>query len=227
VRPRPPYPAERGLRGAPTLVQNVETLVAVTWIARHGGDADAAMGSGTSRGTKAVSLNSLFARPGLYEVELGVPVSAIVEGLGGGLAEGTLGGVLIGGPLAGVLPPSLLDTPFTVEDLRAVGADVGHGGVVAFDTEHTSIAELAAHVFAFGADESCGNCTPCRVGAREIQRLCSTAVPGGAQVGTAARFDAVVDALGATSLCGHGTGLAAFARSLRIHKGEDVRSWLG
>jgi NADH:ubiquinone oxidoreductase subunit F (NADH-binding) len=224
VRPRPPYPADRGLHGAPTLVQNVETLVAVAWIARHGGAAYASIGTGSSRGTKAVSLNSLFARPGLYEVELGVPVATIVNDLGGGLAEGTLGGVLIGGPLAGVLPPSLLDTPFTIDALRAVGADIGHGGVVAFDTEHTSIGELAHHVFAFGADESCGNCTPCRVGARQAERLLRAAEP---RAGGGGRLDAITDALAATSLCGHGTGLAAFARSLRNHYGEELESWLG
>jgi formate dehydrogenase major subunit len=138
VRPRPPYPAERGLHGRPTLVHNVETLAAVPWIVRNGADAYAALGEGSSRGTKVLSLNSLFARPGLYEVELGIPVRRVVEELGGGLIDGNLAGVLIGGPLAGVLPPSLLDTPLTIEDLRSVGADVGHGGVIAFD-EQTGI----------------------------------------------------------------------------------------
>jgi NADH:ubiquinone oxidoreductase subunit F (NADH-binding) len=224
VRPRPPYPAERGLHGAPTLVHNVETLVVVAWIARHGGAAYASMGAGTSRGTKAVSLNSLFARPGLYEVELGVPVSTIVDDLGGGLADGTLAGVLIGGPLAGVLPPSLLDTPFTVDALRAVGADIGHGGVVAFDAEHTSIAELAHHVFAFGADESCGSCTPCRVGARQVEQLLRAEHRG---AGSGARLDAITDALAVASSCGLGTGLAAFARSLRTHFSAELDPWLG
>ena len=222
VRPRPPYPAEHGLHGRPTLVQNIETLVAVPWIVQHGGDAYAAMGTGTSRGTKAVSLSSLFARPGLYEVELGVPVRHVVDDLGGGLAEGTLAGVLIGGPLAGVLPPSLLDTPLAIDELRAVGADVGHGGIVAFDTR-TSVLELAQHVFAFAAAESCGACTPCRVGAHSVERLLASAldsqraVPGGR-----VRFDEVVEALAATSLCGHGSGLAAFAGSLVRHYEQEL-----
>jgi NADH:ubiquinone oxidoreductase subunit F (NADH-binding) len=222
VRPRPPFPAQRGLWGRPTLVHNVETLAAVPWIIRHGGDAYASMGAGTSRGTKVLSLSSLFARPGLYEVELGVPVRHIVEDLGGGLARGTLAGVLIGGPLTGVVPPWLLDTPLTIDDLRAIGADLGHGGVVAWD-EHTSIIDLVRHVFAFGAAESCGICTPCRVGADEIVRLVGAPIPVD---GAAARFADVVDALGAASLCGHGTGLAAFARSVVRHYGEELERCL-
>lgn len=226
VRPRPPYPAEQGLHGQPTLVQNVETLVALPWILRNGPEAYAAMGRGTSRGTKAVSLSSLFARPGLYEVELGVPVSTIVHELGGGLADGELAGVLIGGPLAGVVPPWLLDTPFTIDDLRAIGADVGHGGIVAFD-QRTSAAELLQHIFAFGADESCGTCTPCRVGVRRVERLLAAGLDGRPQPGAAAELDALVAALGSTSLCGHGTGLAAAARSIVAHYGSDVTRCLG
>jgi NADH:ubiquinone oxidoreductase subunit F (NADH-binding) len=226
VRPRPPYPAERGLHGRPTLVHNVETLVAVPWIVRQGGDAYAALGTGTSRGTKALSLNSLFARPGIYEVELGVPVRHVVEDLGGGLTDGTLAGVLIGGPLAGILPPTLLDTPLTIDDLRAAGADLGHGGVIAFD-EGTPVMELARHVFAFGAAESCGACTPCRVGAGEVEGLVTSALGGAPPPALRGRFDEVVEALASASLCGHGTGLAAFARSVARHYPEEIARCLG
>jgi NADH:ubiquinone oxidoreductase subunit F (NADH-binding) len=226
VHPRPPYPAERGLDGRPTLVHNVETLVAVRWIALHGGPSYAALGQGTSRGTKVVSLSSAFARPGLYEVELGVSVRHIVEDLGGGLADGDLAGVVIGGPLAGVLPASLLDTPLTIDDLRAVGADVGHGGVLAYDTR-TPVLELARHVLAFGAAESCGTCTPCRVGTAEAATLLTAALDGIPRSGARARLDDIVDVLAATSLCGHGTGIAAFARSLARHHPTELARCLG
>lgn len=226
VRARPPYPAEHGLHGRPTLVHNVETLATVPWIVRHGGEAYAALGTGTSRGTKAMSLNSLFARPGIYEVELGVPVRHVVEDLGGGLRDGALVGVLIGGPLAGILPSSLLDTPLTIDDLRAAGADVGHGGVIAFD-EATPVMELARHVFAFGAAESCGICTPCRVGADAVDALLTSALAGVRSAGARARFDEIVHALAATSLCGHGSGLAAFARSVARHYPEELARCLG
>jgi formate dehydrogenase iron-sulfur subunit len=227
VRARPPYPTDRGLFGQPTVVNNVETLASIGWIIRKGGDAYAALGAGTSRGTKVVSLNSLFRRPGLYEVELGVPVRTIIEELGGGLASGSIQGVLIGGPLAGILPPHLFDTPFTFDDLSAVGAAVGHGGVVAFD-EHTTIPELVRHVFAFGAYESCGACTPCRVGAADVERMVAEALDGsGAGPSALERWRETIAVLGATSLCGHGGGLAAFAHSVREHYAEELAACLG
>jgi NADH:ubiquinone oxidoreductase subunit F (NADH-binding) len=223
VRARPPFPAERGLFGAPTLVNNVETLASVPWIIRHGSDEYAAMGCPKSRGTKVVSLSSLFRRPGLYEVELGLPVREIVERLGGGI-DGELRGVLIGGPLAGILPPRLFDVPFAFDELRAVGCEVGHGGVVAFD-EHTSIPDLMHHVFRFGAYESCGKCTPCRVGAARIERRFSRGTD--ADPTESPRWHDIVDSLAATSLCGHGTGLAAFARSARTHFESELEPWSG
>jgi len=223
VRARPPYPAEQGLWGSPTMVDNVETLANVAWILRHGGDAYAALGRGTSRGTKVVSLNSLFRRPGLYEVDLGVPVRDILE-LGGGLEAGTLRGVLIGGPLAGILPPQLLDTPFGFEELHQMGAAVGHGGVVAFD-DNTSILDLTHHVFRFGADESCGKCTPCRIGSARIADWCAAALSGPVVGGwVESDWHDTVDALAATSLCGHGSGLAEFARSVLTHYSQELRS---
>jgi NADH:ubiquinone oxidoreductase subunit F (NADH-binding) len=236
VRARPPYPTERGLHGRPTLVQNVETLANVAWIVRRGAAAYAALGAGTSRGTKLVSLNSLFRRPGLYEVELGVPVRSIVEGLGGGLAEGRLAGVLIGGPLAGVLPPRLLDTPFGFEELREQGASLGHGGVVAFD-ERTEVVDLLLHVFEFGAFESCGKCTPCRLGSRRVEQILAEArarreapdtagVRTGAGADRAAELAEVIAALRLTSLCGLGTGLAEIADSVARHDPEELDRWL-
>jgi formate dehydrogenase iron-sulfur subunit len=219
VRARPPYPAEAGLFGQPTLVNNVETLAAVPWIVSRGADAYRARGFSNSRGTKVLSLNSLFAHPGLYEVEFGLPVRAIVEELGGGLRRGRLAGVIIGGPLAGVIPPWLVDTRLGFEELQAIGASVGHGGVVAFD-ERTSIAELAHHVFEFGAYESCGACTPCRLGTPRLAAFFAAAGTG--PPATSRSWRELVDALALTSLCGHGTGLADFARSLERHYAREV-----
>lgn len=216
VRVRPPYPAERGLFGLPTVVNNVETLVSVPWIISHGGRAYAAMGSGTSRGTKAVSLNSLFVRPGLYEVEFGISLREIVDDIGGGLT-GRLRGVIVGGPLAAVLPAHLLDIPFGFDELRDAGAALGHGGIIAFD-DATSVVELVHHVFRFGAYESCGACTPCRVGASRIEGLFSEPLTGSGRT----EWESIVYALADTSLCGHGSGLAAFAGSIIRHFGEEL-----
>ncbi|HZP43960.1 MAG TPA: NADH-ubiquinone oxidoreductase-F iron-sulfur binding region domain-containing protein [Candidatus Binatia bacterium] len=219
VRPRPPYPSAHGLHGRPTLVQNVETLANVPWIVAHGSAAYAAMGFSRSRGTKVVSLNSLFRRPGLYEVELGTPLRRIVDDLGAGLSTGGVTGVIVGGPLAGVLPPSCFDAPLAFDELAALGASVGHGGVIAFD-EHTSIRALVHHVFAFGADESCGRCTPCRLGTRAVADMVAKRSPAAAW--DAGRFEAIASALHATSLCGHGTGLGEFARSVLRHYREEL-----
>ena len=240
VRARPPYPSQHGLFGAPTAVNNVETLAAVPWIVRHGARAHAALGTPGSPGTKVVSLSSLFRRPGLYEVELGTPVRDIVERLGGGVADGELRGVLVGGPLAGILPPHLLDTALDFEAMQMVGCEVGHGGVVAID-EHTSIPELVHHVFRFGAYESCGKCTPCRAGAARVEEIFGAALPrevgpaghlapppaAGVSGTTGHEWRATVAALAATSLCGHGGGLAAFARSAMAHYGEEIDRCLG
>lgn len=224
VMPRPPYPTETGLFAQPTVTNNIETLANVPWIVAQGADAYRALGYSQSRGTKVVSLNSLFARPGLYEVEFGTPVREIIEVLGGGLRTGTLKGVLIGGPLSGIIPPHLLDTPLAFEELSAIGSGVGHGGVIAFD-EHTSIAALVEHVFSFGSYESCGKCTPCRLGSRRIAELFGR-INGEnhAPKPSAAEWREIVSALRMTSLCGHGTGLGIFAESVLRYYGEELVS---
>jgi NADH:ubiquinone oxidoreductase subunit F (NADH-binding) len=154
----------------------------------------------------------------LYEVEFGIPVQRIVEEIGGGLREGALKGVIVGGPLAGIIPPRLLDTPFAFEELAAIGASVGHGGVIAFD-ERTSIAALVHHVFAFGACESCGKCTPCRLGARRIEEIFAKSARAKSED---AEWREIVSALKWTSLCGHGTGLGAFAESVLHYYAEEL-----
>jgi NADH:ubiquinone oxidoreductase subunit F (NADH-binding) len=223
VRVRPPFVAERGLWGQPTLVNNVETLASVPWIMREGAAAYARLGIPGSRGTKLLSLNSLFRRPGLYEVEFGVTLRHIVESLGGGLRSGELRGLIIGGPLAGVIPPALLETRLGFAELRAIGASVGHGGVIAFD-EHTSIAELAGHVFRFAADESCGECTPCRLGSRRVEAIFADAVAGRGTATEQSVLGEIVTALQDASLCGLGTGLGDFAASLLNYYPQEIAS---
>ncbi len=222
VRCRPPYPTECGLFGKPTLVNNVETLASVPWIIREGSARYHAMGFSQSRGTKVLSLNSLFRKPGLYEVEFGVKLQTIVEDCGGGLHSGELRGIIVGAPLAGIIPPHLLDVRFGFEELRAIGASVGHGGVVAFD-QHTSVLELMHHVFSFSAYESCGKCTPCREGAFRAAEFLACKMAGDALTsGDEREFGDIVAALAQTSLCGLGTGLADFARSALRHYAEEV-----
>jgi NADH:ubiquinone oxidoreductase subunit F (NADH-binding) len=223
VRARPPYPTEEGLFGMPTLVNNVETLSSVPWIVLNGGEAYAEMGHSTSRGTKAVSLSSLFNRPGLYEIEFGMPLREILYDLGGGLKTGEFKAVMVGGPLAGLIHPDEFDVPFAFDEMQAIGAAVGHGGIVGFD-QNTSMAELLAHIFTFGAAESCGKCTPCRVGSRRAEQIFRKMAAGQPlSPGEQAEMDAVTEAMRKTSLCGHGTGLGEVAQSVFQKFSEELQ----
>ncbi len=215
VQSRPPHPTQHGFLGRPTLVNNIETLANVPRIIRHGAAAFHALGVGSSRGTKVLSLNSLFRDPGLHEVEFGTPLREIVEHIGGGLADGSaVQGLLLGGPLSGVVFPQDFDTPLGFEELSRIGAGVGHGGVIAFDAR-TSPTELAREVSRFAAEESCGKCTPCRLGSRRLERLEAHSATGTAS-GTRSTEEirALSDALIRTSLCGLGRGLGHVLRSL-------------
>jgi NADH:ubiquinone oxidoreductase subunit F (NADH-binding) len=166
VARRPPYPTEDGFLHRPTVVNNVETLCAVPWIVERGGEAYAKLGAGGSKGTKVVCLNERFNEPGAYEVELGVGLRYVFEELGGGLRDGNvLRSLQVGGPLGGFIGPDHLDVPLSFDALRSVGADLGHGSLVAID-EHVPAHELFLHMWRFAAGESCGTCAPCRVGTR-------------------------------------------------------------
>jgi formate dehydrogenase iron-sulfur subunit len=222
ARLRPPQLTDHGLFGLPTLVQNVETLCAVPWIVTQGADAYAGLGFSQSRGTKLLSLNSLFRRPGLYEVEFGIPISCVVDELGGGMRRGEFKGVMVGGPLAGIVPPALLGTRLGYEEMQVIGCAVGHGGVIAF-ADDTPLAAIVEEVFRFGARESCGKCTPCHLGTPRLAAMFAAVKDGGPRSGRddAAQCEALLEALAATSLCGHGRGLAEFARAVQTHYGEE------
>ena len=222
VRPRPPQITDHGLFGAPTLVHNVETLCAIPWIVTHGAAAYAALGFSKSRGTKLLSLNSLFLRPGLYEVEFGIRLADVVEQLGHGLRRGRLKGLMVGGPLAGIVPPTLLDTRLGYEEMQAIDCAVGHGGVIAF-ADDTSIPRIVAQVLRFGARESCGKCTPCHLGTPVLAAMADAAANRMPIDGE--RFRRLVEALAATSLCGHGRGLAEFVQSVQRHYPSELQAW--
>jgi len=162
---KPPYPAQQGLQGCPTLVNNTETLHNLPWIVEHGGAAYAEFGYERSRGTKAVSLNTRVKRPGMYEVELGITLRELIFDLAGGMADGqAFKAVQIGGPLGGILPESALDTPLDFEALDAVDGILGHAGIVVY-SEEDDLVKICRNLMAFCAIESCGKCFPCRIGA--------------------------------------------------------------
>lgn len=220
VHPRPPYPTSRGRLGQPTAVNNVETLAAVPWVVRHGGEAYARLGHPDEPGTKLVCLNQLFRRPGVYEVEFGVPLRHLVDDLGGGLREPyTLRAVQVGGPLGGFLGPDDLDLPLLAGALAQSGVALGHGSLVAIDATMPAAA-LLRHVWAFGAAETCGVCTPCRVGTRRGVELAEQ-IASGADGAALDRQAPLLDVLTTASLCAFGRGVACAVRSInRVYAAE-------
>jgi NADH:ubiquinone oxidoreductase subunit F (NADH-binding) len=163
---RPPHPAERGLFGRPTVVQNVQTLAAVPWILVNGPEAFAAIGSKASPGTMLVQVRGQ-AGDGVAEVPLGTPLRDIVALVGGST---NLKAVLVGGPSGGLLPAELLDTPYEFDALREAGAHIGSGSIVAADAR-ACVVDLARLLTRFCADEACGKTIPCRIGTRRISEI--------------------------------------------------------
>ncbi len=172
VRAKPPLPAHHGLFGRPTVVNNVLSLAAVPWILEHGANAYAQFGLGRSRGTMPIQLAGNVKRGGLFECGFGVTLRELVYDIGGGTYSGRpVRAVQVGGPLGAYLPDHLLDTPMDYEALVGVGGLLGHGGIVVFD-DTVDMAAQARFAFAFCAVESCGKCTPCRIGStRGVETL--------------------------------------------------------
>lgn len=165
VRAKPPLPAISGLFGQPTVVNNVLTFASVPWILANGGEAYATYGVGRSRGTQAFQLGGDIARGGLVEKAFGVSLRDLVETYGGGTRSGRpIKAVMTGGPLGTYLCDKDLDVAMDYESLQAIGGMLGHGGIVVFN-DTTDMAAMARFAMEFCAAESCGKCTPCRVGA--------------------------------------------------------------
>ena len=176
-RLRPPYPAQSGLWGKPTLINNVETYAVVPWILRSGSAAFADIGTGSSKGTKVFALAGKIARGGLIEVPMGISIHEIIENIGGGIAgERRLKAVQIGGPSGGCVPADMAHLPVDYETLKEVGAMMGSGGMVALD-ESDCMVDIARYFLEFTESQSCGKCTFCRIGTRRmldiLERLCA------------------------------------------------------
>jgi NADH:ubiquinone oxidoreductase subunit F (NADH-binding)/NADH:ubiquinone oxidoreductase subunit E len=211
VSARPPFPAQEGLFGRPTVVNNVETLCNVPFVAARGADAYHALSPDSdTAGSKLVCFNERFARPGVYEVPFGISTGRLCEELAGGLRDGrAIKGVQIGGPLGGILPAHRLDTAFDFDALAAEGCMLGHGGILAFD-DRTSMRDVARHLLRFGAHESCGKCFPCRIGLRRAHALFADDAPPVDRE----RLEQLLETLELGSLCAHGGGMPAPIRSL-------------
>ena len=203
-RTRPPYPAQSGLWGAPTLINNVETLAAVPAILREGGDWYAAMGTAGSKGTKVFALSGAVAHPGLVEVPMGTPLRTVVVAMGGGVPDGSaIKAVQTGGPSGGCIPAHLLDTPVDYESLLALGSMMGSGGLVVMG-ETTSMPGVARHFMRFSVNESCGKCVPCRAGTVQLLQLLDRVVDRQATSADLEQLEHLCQMVRRTSLCGLG-----------------------
>ena len=203
-RPRPPFPAEKGLWGKPTLINNVETFANIAPIIEHGADWYASKGTEKSKGTKVFSLTGNVRNNGLIEVPMGITIREIVEDLGGGATEGrTIKAVQTGGPSGGCIPASLFDTAVDYNSLMAVGSIMGSGGMVVLD-DHTNMVELAKFYMEFCVEESCGKCIPCRAGTVQIAHLLTKILERKGTPADVEQLEELCEMVKNTSLCGLG-----------------------
>jgi formate dehydrogenase iron-sulfur subunit len=220
IRVKPPPMAVKGLYGTPTVVNNVITLCAVPRIMRDGADAYAELGVGRSTGTMPFQLSGNVKRGGLYELEFGVTLGELVEHWGGGTRSGRpVRAVQVGGPLGAYLTPQHFDVPMTYEALREIGADIGHGGVVVFD-DTVDMAQQARYAFEFCVEESCGKCTPCRIGSVRGAELVQQIIDGGGEDRLVV-LDDLCEVMEGSSMCAMGSMTPKPVRSALKYFPED------
>jgi bidirectional [NiFe] hydrogenase diaphorase subunit len=203
-RARPPYPAEYGLWGCPTLVNNVETLANVAPIIRNGSEWFAVVGSSTSKGTKVFALTGRIRNTGLIEIPMGMPLRDIIFEIGGGIPDGhAFKAVQTGGPSGGCIPEAHLDMPIEYESLKQVGTIMGSGGMIVID-DTSSMVNVATFYMDFCKTESCGKCVPCRVGTVHMHDLLIKIAEGNADERDLELLEELCDVVQHTSLCGLG-----------------------
>jgi formate dehydrogenase iron-sulfur subunit len=224
VRVRPPLPAIKGLFGQPTIVNNVVTLASVPWIVVHGAEAYAAFGMGKSRGTLPIQLAGNIKRGGLIERAFGLTLRELLYDYGGGSATGKpIRTVQVGGPLGAYIPASQFDTAVDYEALAGIGALLGHGGIVAFD-DGVDMARMARYAMEFCAVESCGKCTPCRIGSTRGVEIIDRILEGVDGERNLKLLEDLCETMVQGSLCGLG-GMAPFpVQSALKYFREDFRA---
>ncbi|MDK2914913.1 MAG: NADH-quinone oxidoreductase subunit [Thermococcaceae archaeon] len=203
-RPRPPYPAQKGLFGKPTNINNVETWANVPWIIRHGPEAYAALGTEKSKGTKVFALSGKIKHGGNVEVPMGITLREILYEIGGGTKTGKrIKAVQLGGPSGGCIPEELFDTPVDYESVNATGAIMGSGGMVVMD-EDTCMVDVARFFLDFTVKESCGKCTFCRLGTKRMWEILDKFTRGEATEEDLEKLERLAYQVKAGSLCGLG-----------------------
>ena len=223
-RPRPPYPANSGLWGKPTLIQNVETLANIPLIVLNGGLWFSKIGTAKCTGTKCFSLTGKINNPGLIEVPMGITLREVVFDIGGGVQDGRkFKAVLVGGPSGGCLPETLLEQPVDYESLKNVGAIMGSGGIVVLD-DQSCMVDTAKFFTEFCVDESCGKCTPCRAGLAKVKEIFEAITQGNGRMEDITTLEKASVYIRDASLCGLGqTAPNPVITTLRYFKDEYVQ----
>ena len=203
-RPRPPFPANKGLFGKPTLLNNVETYANITQIIRNGPDWFASMGTEKSKGTKVFALGGKIVNTGLVEVPMGTTLREIVYDIGGGIPKGKqFKAAQTGGPSGGCIPPQHLDVPIDYDKLIEIGSMMGSGGLIVMD-EDTCMVDIAKFFLEFTVDESCGKCTPCRIGTKRLLEMLTKVTDGTATMEDLDKMEELCYYIKENSLCGLG-----------------------
>jgi len=203
-KPRPPFPAVKGLWGRPTVINNVETLANIPVIINKGADWFNKIGTATTKGTKVFALTGKVNNSGLIEVPMGTTLREIIFDIGGGIRGGhQFKAAQTGGPSGGIIPPQFLDTPIDYESLAKIGSIMGSGGLIVMD-ETDCVVDIAKFYLDFTVDESCGKCAPCRIGGRKLLNYLKKISEGRGTEQDIADMKAICDAMNKASLCGLG-----------------------
>ncbi len=203
-RPRPPFPAVKGLFGQPSILNNVETWANVPQIILNGADWFASMGTEKSNGTKVFALGGKINNTGLVEIPMGTPLREIIEEIGGGIPGGKkFKAAQTGGPSGGCIPASLIDTPIDYDNLIAIGSMMGSGGLIVMDEDNCMV-DIAKFFLEFTVDESCGKCTPCRIGTKRLYEILDKITSGQGEMEDLDNLEVLCHYIKENALCGLG-----------------------
>ncbi len=222
-RPRPPFPAESGLYTRPTVLNNVETYANIPQIILNGAEWFAAMGTEKSKGTKVFALGGKITNTGLVEIPMGTTLREVIEEIGGGVPNGKkFKAAQTGGPSGGCIPASLIDTPLDYESMAAIGSIVGSGGLIVMDEDNCMV-DIAKFFLEFTMDESCGKCTPCRIGTKRMLEILDKITSGNGELEDLDRLEELANYIKAGSLCGLGqTAPNPVLSTLRYFRDEYI-----